>query len=416
MLNGDRENRSPVQAIAPVVFENVIGFERDEHVARLTQADVTRLAADPSPAKRGATMLSVAGVYRDEGLTGDEREIAHAIINAVLPDAELDFRRRLADMLKDTPHLDRGIARRLAEDVLEVARPILAESLALADADLVGVIESRSIEHARVIATRRQLSAEVSTALIRTDDETVVLRVAANENAAIPTAAYHRILDRFGEHATVTDAVAQRRALPLAVAERMTTIVTGRLLERMIDKYDLEPARVSAIIEHGRENILLTSFAPGQRAEEMRSLIEALHENGLLSSTLVLRAFCLGNFAFVLPALSLKAGIQISNVRALLGDEGARGPQQLYERCQLDPAFRELFLQLTVLGRHERVRRFGFAPEGWRTNVRPVLDDVIGDTNPEQAFEQRITEALMSMANRHGDGLQGTASRRAMGR
>lgn len=376
-------------------------------MAKLTQADVTRLAADPSPARRSATMLAVAATYREGTLSPDEREIANAIINAVLPEAELDFRRRLADMVKNAPGLDSAIARRLAEDVLEVARPILAESLALSDADLVAVIESRSIEHARVIATRRELSADLATALIRTDDETVVLRVAANENAAIPTPAYHRILDRFGEHASITDAVAQRRALPVAVAERMATIVTGRLLERLIDKYSMEPARVSAIIEHGRENILLTSFAPGQRAEEMRALIEALHQNGLLSSTLVLRAFCLGNFAFALPALSLKAGIQVSNVRALLGDEGRSGPQQLYERCGLDPAYRDLFLQLTVLGRHERVRRFGFAPEGWRTNVRPVLDDVIGDTNPEQAFEQRITEALMSMAGGHHSGLGG---------
>lgn len=382
-------------------------------MARLTQADVSRLAADPSPAKRGATMLSVAGVYCDGTLSPEERDIAHAIINAVLPEAEVDFRRRLADLVKNAPNLDPQIARRLAEDVLEVARPILAESLALSDADLVAVIETRSIEHARIIASRPTLSADVSTALIRTDDETVVLRVAANENAAIPTAAYHRLLDRFGEHATITDAIAQRRALPVAVAERMTTVVTGRLLERMIDKYNLEPARVSAIIEHGRENILLTSFAPGQRAEEMRALIEALHQNGLLSSTLILRAFCLGNFAFVLPALSLKAGIQISNVRALLGDEGSRGPNQLFDRCGLDAAFRELFLQLTVLGRHERVRRFGFAPEGWRLNVRPVLDDVIGDTNPEQAFEQRITEALMAMANRSHSGDQGQQGRRA---
>lgn len=386
--------------------------EKEFDLARLTQADVNRLAADPSPAKRGATMLAVAGVYRDGNLTPEERDIAHAIINSVLPEAELDFRRRLAEAVKSTSYLDPIIARRLAEDVLEVARPILAECLTLSDADLVGVIESRSIDHARVIASRKELSADVSTALIRTDDETIVLRVAANENAAIPTLAYHRILDRFGEHAGITDAVAQRRALPMAVAERMTTIVTGRLLERMIDKYNLEPARVSAIIEHGRENILLTSFAPGQRAEEMRALIEALHQNGLLSSTLVMRAFCLGNFAFVLPALSLMAGIQISNVRALLGDEGARGPNQLYERCKLEPAYRELFMQLTVLGRHERVRRFGFAPEGWRTNVRPVLDDVIGDTNPEQAFEQRITEALMRMASRHGDGQQGHGNTR----
>jgi uncharacterized protein (DUF2336 family) len=360
-------------------------------------------------------MLAVAGVYREAALSSEEREIAHAIINAVLPEAELDFRRRLADMVKNAPQLDPAIARRLAEDVLEVARPILAESLALSDVDLVTIIDSRSIEHARVIATRRELSAELSTALIRTDDETIVLRVAANENAAIPTQAYHRILDRFGEHAAITEAVAQRRALPMAVAERMTTIVTGRLLERLIDKYSLEPARVSAIIEHGRENILLTSFAPGQRAEEMRALIEALHQNGLLSSTLILRAFCLGNFAFTLPALSLKAGIQVSNVRALLGDEGRNGPAQLYERCDLDPAYRDLFLQLTVLGRHERVRRFGFAPEGWRTNVRPVLDDVIGDTNPEQAFEQRVTEALMCLASRHhnGDGQHGYGRRQA---
>lgn len=363
-------------------------------------------------------MLSVATVYQSGELSQEEREIANAIINAVLPEAELDYRRRLAETLKNAPGLDRGIARRLAEDVMDVARPILAECLALTDEDLVAVIEHRGVEHARVVATRPILSAAVSTALIKTDDETVVLRVAANENAAIPTQAYHRMLDRFAENANVTDAVAQRRALPVAVAERMTTIVTGRVLERLIDKYNLEPARVSALIEHGRENILLTSFAPGQRAEEMRALIDALHENGLLSSTLILRAFCLGNFAFVLPALSLRAEIQVSNVRALLGDEGGRGPQQLFDRCKLDNHYRELFLQLTLLGRHERVRRFGFAPEGWRTNVRPVLDDVIGDANPEQAFEQRITEALLSLAHRHGhdNGAEGPVGRRAHGR
>ncbi len=383
----------------------------------MTQADVTRLSADPTPARRAATMLAVAKTYQMGDLSPEEREIAHAIINTVLPEAELDFRRQLAETLKNTRGLDRAIARRLAEDVMDVARPVLAESLALADEDLVAVIEHRSIEHARVVATRLHLSAAVSTALIKTDDETVVMRVAANENAAIPAQAYHRMLDRFAENALVTDAVIQRRALPLAVAERMTTLVSGRILERLINKYNLEPARVSALIDHGRENILLTSFAPGQRAEDMRSLIDALHKNGLLSSTLILRAFCLGNVAFVLPALALKAGVQVSNVRALLGDEGGSGPQQLFERCGLDLAHRDLFQRLTLLGRHERVRRFGFAPEGWRNNVLPVLDDVIGDANSEQAFEQRITEALLKVSghNHHDNGQErGGLARRAL--
>ena len=85
---------------------------------------------------------------------------------------------------------------------------------------------------------------------------------------------------------------------------------------------------------------------------------------------------------FVADLEQLVRETALAHARALLGDEGGRGPQQLFDRCKLDNHYRELFLQLTLLGRHERVRRFGFAPEGWRTNVRPVLDDVIGDANP----------------------------------
>lgn len=373
---------------------------KGKNVARLTQADVLRLSTNPTPAQRASTMLAVADVYKTGELSAEEREIAHAIINAVLPEAELEYRRLLAISLKNTSSLDRTIALQLANDVMDVARPVLAECLALTDQDLVAIIEQRSIEHARSIATRLQLPTSVSTALIETNDEIVVLRVAANENAAISAQAYHHMLDRFAENSAVTDAVAQRRVLPIAIAERMTTIVTGRILERLITRYNLKPARVSALIDHGRENILLTSFAPGQRAEEMRLLIDALHKNGLLSSTLILRAFCLGNFAFVLPALAVRAGIQVSHVRTLLNDEGDRGPRQLFEHGRLDLAYYNLFQKLTLLSRSERVRRFGYAPEGWRHTVRPILDEMIGDTNSEQAFEQRITEALLMVGNR----------------
>ena len=42
-------------------------------------------------------MLAVANVYQAGELSAEEREIANAIINAVLPDAELEYRRRLAE-------------------------------------------------------------------------------------------------------------------------------------------------------------------------------------------------------------------------------------------------------------------------------------------------------------------------------
>jgi len=115
-------------------------------------------------------MLRVGELYGSEPLTAAERQIALSIIQTILPEAELEIRRRLSETLKSTPHLDRALARRLAEDVLDVATPILVHSLALSDEDLVQVIQSCSIDHARAVAMRPTLNVSVTYALINTDD------------------------------------------------------------------------------------------------------------------------------------------------------------------------------------------------------------------------------------------------------
>ena len=106
-------------------------------MARLSQRDVELLASDPNPANRQDAMLRVAELYSFEPLTQSERQIALAIVQTVLPEAELEMRRRLSETLKSTPHLDRTLARQLAEDVLDVATPILVHSVVLTDEDLV---------------------------------------------------------------------------------------------------------------------------------------------------------------------------------------------------------------------------------------------------------------------------------------
>ena len=161
----------------------------EANLARLSQRDVELLAADPNPANRQDAMLRVAELYSLEPLTQSERQIALAIVQTVLPEAELEIRRRLSETLKSTPHLDRGLARQLAEDVLDVATPILVHSVVLTDEDLVQVIERCSIDHSRAVAMRPTLNVAVTDALIRTDDEVVVVRVAATTTRAFRPAA-----------------------------------------------------------------------------------------------------------------------------------------------------------------------------------------------------------------------------------
>ena len=70
-------------------------------LARLSQRDVELLAADPNPANRQNAMLRVAELYTTEPLNPTERQIAVAIVQSVLPEAELEIRRRLSEAPRD---------------------------------------------------------------------------------------------------------------------------------------------------------------------------------------------------------------------------------------------------------------------------------------------------------------------------
>jgi uncharacterized protein (DUF2336 family) len=377
-------------------------------LAYLSQQDVDRLATDRSPAARAATMLRVGEVLASGVVGLEERMIAYAIIDRVLPEVEIEIRAELSRFLKNVPWLDHRLAARLANDVLEVAEPILAESLALSDEDLLSIIERHSVGHARAIAKRRQLSTQLSSALIRTDDEVCVLRVASNDNAEVDVSAMHRMLDRFGESMPVVESVSQRSTLPLSIVERLTAVVGGKVLQRLIERHNLPAHRVSRLIQYGREHVLLTNFALDQSADEIRELVERLAENRLLTTSLILRALCLGNFTFLIPALATQAKIPMRNVRLLIADESGRGPERLFEHCAFEPKLKRMFIRLVELSRSVRSRRFGFAPAGWRTEVLQVIDEELGGPNADQSFDQRITEVLMRVENGGGGGARTT--------
>lgn len=354
-------------------------------------------------------MLRVAELYSAEPLTPAERQIALAIVQTVLPEAELEIRRRLSETLKSTAHLDRGLARQLAEDVLDVATPILVHSMALSDEDLVQVIERCSVDHSRAVAMRPALNVAVTDALIRTDDEVVVVRVAANNNARISAPGFHHILDRFGDHARIAEAVSNRPALPLAIVERMATLVTGRTLERLIGRYAVPAHRVAMILHHSREHFLLQSIA-GEPAEELRAFAQRLEDNRLLGPTLVMRAIAIGQFGFLLQAMSIKANVPISNVRKLMADEGGRGQAELFEHCALDPVYRPLFVDLAYAARNFPATRDGKAPPGWLELATPILRKRLQNFDADWSLEQIVTEALIEIEEERAAGNPGGPS------
>src|SRR6185437_10215577 len=126
-------------------------------------------------------------------------------------------------------HLPRDVARRLANDVDNVALPLLAESLVLTDEDLVDLVRRGSARKQEIIASRSNLTETVSDALINLAGEPVVAVLMGNTTARIGETSLNHAVTRFAGSDVVKQAMVLRHSLPITVSERLVTLVSKEL-------------------------------------------------------------------------------------------------------------------------------------------------------------------------------------------
>ncbi len=132
------------------------GFSRLVHAK-----DTTRNAA----LLRAMTELYALDPDHDAGQNRRFEELA----THLLPDAGLDDRIFVAERLADISDAPLTVLGALARDDIEVARPILARSMTLGAFELLTALAAGGAEHARIIAGRPDLPADVKAALAHRD-------------------------------------------------------------------------------------------------------------------------------------------------------------------------------------------------------------------------------------------------------
>eukprot|EP00658_Telonema_sp_P-2_P045855 TRINITY_DN33877_c0_g1_i1.p1 TRINITY_DN33877_c0_g1~~TRINITY_DN33877_c0_g1_i1.p1 ORF type:complete len:170 (-),score=13.33 TRINITY_DN33877_c0_g1_i1:98-607(-) len=91
-------------------------------------------------------------------LTESERQIAEDIFRVMLRDAAVRVRQALSESLKDNPDVPHDVAASLAQDVDEVAMPVIEFSSVLTDKDLIDIVRTRGTDVQKVVAGRRDVS------------------------------------------------------------------------------------------------------------------------------------------------------------------------------------------------------------------------------------------------------------------
>lgn len=304
-------------------------------MSRLSAQDVELLLHESSAELRTETAAKIAVEFEKGEMDDGARKIAEDIFRHFARDVEVRVRQALSENLKGSRIVPHDVALALAKDVIEVSEPILKSSQVLTDEDLVEIAETQPAASLVAIAQRETVTEVVSEALVNNGDESVVVTLVGNQGAEVSEATFEKVLDDFSDSELVTSGVAMREKLPVVLAERLVTMVSLELQEHLVKHHDLSPEVAAGVMEQSREKATLELLDAESAAVDVDRLVEQLHINGRLTSTILLRAICTGDTPFFEAAMARLAGVSAINVHVLIYDQGNLGLHELYRKAQL---------------------------------------------------------------------------------
>jgi len=311
----------------------------------LDAIDVERLLADPSAAVRADTAVKVARQFSDGTLNERERVVAEDVFRLFVRDVEVKVRESLSNAVKECASLPNDIAVALAKDVDQVALPMLSSSAVLTDEDLIDIIAEASGQKQQAIANRHNVSANVSDALIERGNEDVVRTLVSNHGAEIAEDSLNRLIDEYGDRESLHQPLAERPVLPIGIAERLVNVVSERLQDHIMQHHPLRPSLVSDLVIASRERTTVGLLDHDTQEEDVMGLVRQLYQNGRLTSSIILRAICMGDMRFGEAAIATMANVPLSNAQTLIHDSGHLGLKALYDKAGLP---NELFAAFRV--------------------------------------------------------------------
>lgn len=380
-------------------MQNTLITELGNHLVEhktLTGSDVSRLLQDPSPENRANAAVKVSSAFKAGDLSDREREIAETIFRTMVKDAAVRVRTALSESLADNPDVPHDVAMSLAQDIEEVALPMIEKSYVLTDEDLMEIISTKGEVEQQAIARREKVSSVIADALVDTDNENVVAALVSNEGADISDNTFEKVLDKFGDNDIVSDPLSRREALPLKVSERLVTMVSGKIKEHLMQRHDVTEAMASDLLLEAREKATVSLLANGQIGYDVVGLVKQIHDNDRLTPTLVIRALCMGDVLFFETALSFLAGIPAINVYELIHDKGTLGITKLFERAGIPTHFVKV-AKAALKVSEEMVRTGGDDHEMFQTLI---IERVLTALEEEMETENESVDYLISKLNR----------------
>lgn len=329
-----------------------------------SMARLSQLAADPKSARRGDIYLAIASLYQSQAprLSERERSLMREILQRLAGDVEMAIRISLAERLAEDDDAPLDLILLLADDRIEVARPVILRSRQLTDEDLLSLLGHASDEHQLACAERPHIGEPVTDRLAHSGSESVLIALVRNATARIARAAFETLIDKSRQIAALQAPLVQRTDLPPALATRMCEWVSEALRDHI--RVNFPEGAPAAQAKLGEATLIVQTPGPvASTGMGAAKLVDKLAAAGQLKAGFLLRVLHQGQLELFEIAFARLLGIDPKPLRHLLFDAG---PASLalacrsagIDRCVFGTVFnltRQALQQRATLTRHEQM-------------------------------------------------------------
>jgi len=315
-------------------------------------AALGHLAANPQGTSREEIYLAVTSLYRVQGarLNARERELMHDIVVRLARDVEMAVRIGLAERLADDPTVPSELITLLADDTIEVARPVLLRSPVLTEEDFLRLIEDAGVAHQETIAMRPQVGGAVTEALARCEAESVLTALLANVTARISPVAFEILVEKAEHLRAIQEPLVRRLDLPANAAEKLTLFVSDALKKFITQRYPIEGNRLRQSFVDATSRLAKPAAVPnGSISEGSNKLIEKLASSGQLKPSFLLRVLNQGQIDLFDAGLAKLLDIPLVGLRNRLYQGG---PKAVALACRAVGIDRSVFQTVYSLSRN----------------------------------------------------------------
>ncbi len=263
---------------------------------------------------KGGLAASIAKMCLDAraDLTDEELRLTFDILRKLIDKVEVQIRRYIADYLADRRDVPEDLLVFLANDVVNVAYPVLVRSVQISDELMLDVIRTHGRGHQMAITKRPELSSLVVDALIDTGDNEVLIHVLRSPGAEFSAASLAKSVVRSISEEELQKPILTREGISAGVAVKMYAWVGEALRVHITENFDID----GAIVEDA------VSTAIDRIQEDQAGGVEWADQGGRGHAQRLIGAAESGGEAGFQLAIAILAGVSQKEVRDAVNRDG----------------------------------------------------------------------------------------------